>query len=74
MDSPEGEPGRLPSIGPPACPQLKLLREYGGCSQCGRKEVDAYELYEDNKLVCQPCLAQRTGSSTSPISFEGQSQ
>lgn len=49
--------------------QLKLLREYSGCPQCGSKSVDAYELYENNKLVCQSCLVKETGQSSSPISF-----
>jgi len=54
--------------------QLELLRDYGGCPQCGSPEVDACELYENNRLVCQLCLMRKTGSSSSPISFFGQSQ
>lgn len=49
--------------------QLKLLWEYSGCKQCGSKEVDAYSLYEENKLACQPCLMKKEGGSSSPISF-----
>jgi hypothetical protein len=49
--------------------QLKLLREYSGCKECGSKEVDAYDLYEGKGLVCQPCLAQKTAGSSSPVSF-----
>jgi len=49
--------------------QLKLLREYSGCKQCGSKEVDAYDLYRKGQLVCQPCLTSKEGSSSSPISF-----
>ena len=48
--------------------QLQLLKSYRGC-KCGSKEVDAYRLYENNRLICQPCLVKRAGSSTSPISF-----
>jgi hypothetical protein len=54
--------------------QLLLLKHYQGCSQCGSKEVDAYELYENSRLVCQPCLARKTGGSSSPISFLEQSR
>ena len=49
--------------------QYQLLKNYLGCSQCGGLEVDAYELYENNRLVCQPCLMRKTGRSSSPISF-----
>ena len=49
--------------------QLKLLREYSGCKQCGSKDVDAYSLYQENKLVCQPCLMSKESGSSSPISF-----
>ncbi|CAI2186162.1 7904_t:CDS:1 [Funneliformis geosporum] len=52
--------------------QLQILRGYLGCSECGSKEVDAYNLYVENKLVCQPCLVRETGGSSSPISFLGQ--
>lgn len=54
--------------------QLKFLREYAGCSRCGSKEVDAYELYENNRLVCQPCLVKKIGQSSSPISFARESK
>jgi len=49
--------------------QLKLLREYSGCSQCESKQVDAFELYENNKLICHPCLMKKEGGASSPISF-----
>lgn len=52
--------------------QLQLLRGYLGCKQCKSLAVDAYSLYEENKLVCQPCLAKKEGGSSSPISFLGQ--
>jgi hypothetical protein len=49
--------------------QLLLLKNYGGCLKCGSKEVDACSLYDENKLVCQPCLMKKEGGSSSPISF-----
>jgi hypothetical protein len=49
--------------------QYQLLKNYQGCKQCGSKEVDAYDLYEENRLVCQPCLMRKKGSSSSPINF-----
>jgi len=49
--------------------QLQLLKNYPSCKQCGSKEVDAYNLYEKNQLVCQPCLMRKEGGSSSPISF-----
>lgn len=49
--------------------QLLLLKNYSGCSECGNKEVDAYELYENSQLVCQPCLVKKIGGGSSPISF-----
>ena len=49
--------------------QLLLLKNYDGCSECQSKMVDAYELYENSRLVCQPCLVRKTGGSSSPISF-----
>ena len=52
--------------------QLQLLKSYRGCKQCGSKEVDAYSLYEKNRLVCQPCLMSKEGSASSPISFLGE--
>src|SRR4051812_25386229 len=54
--------------------QLQLLKNYQGCKGCGSPEVDAYSLYSENKLVCQPCLMKKEGSSTSPISFSEQSK
>ncbi|CAG8701349.1 13001_t:CDS:2, partial [Ambispora leptoticha] len=36
---------------------------------CGSLAVDAYILYEDNRLVCQPCRMKKEGSASSPISF-----
>ena len=54
--------------------QLQLLRSYSGCPQCGSKEVDAYNLYEKNRLVCQPCLMNRESGSSSPISFSERSK
>jgi len=49
--------------------QLKLLRDYLGCPQCGSKEVDAYDLYDKGQLICQSCLISKEGNSSSPISF-----
>jgi hypothetical protein len=54
--------------------QLKLLRKYSSCPQCGSLAVDAYELYENNKLVCQPCRMKKEGGACSPISFAEQSK
>jgi len=54
--------------------QLEFLKSYSGCSHCGSLAVDAYELYENNRLVCQPCLAKKTGGSSSPISFSERSK
>ena len=54
--------------------QYQILRGYSGCLECGSLAVDAYELYEKNKLVCQPCLMGKEGSSSSPISFLEQSK
>lgn len=54
--------------------QLQLLKSYGGCSECGSLQVDAWSLWEETRLVCQPCLARERGWTTSPISFWGQSQ
>jgi len=54
--------------------QLQLLKNYQGCKECGGKEVDAYELYENNRSICQPCLTRKTGGSSSPISFSEQSK
>jgi hypothetical protein len=49
--------------------QLQLLKDYQGCPKCGSKEVDAYCLYEDSKLVCQPCLIKKEGRASGSISF-----
>jgi len=49
--------------------QYQLLKSYLSCKDCKSKEVDAYSLYEENKLVCQPCLMKKEGGSSSPISF-----
>jgi formylmethanofuran dehydrogenase subunit E len=49
--------------------QYQLLKGYPGCPQCGSLDVDAYGLYNENELICQPCLARKEGSSSSPISF-----
>lgn len=49
--------------------QLQLLKSYLGCKQCGNLAIDAYSLYENNRLVCQPCLMRKEGGSSSPISF-----
>ena len=54
--------------------QLLLLKNYQGCKVCRSLEIDAYELYENNRLVCQPCLVRKEGGSSSPISFLGQSK
>jgi formylmethanofuran dehydrogenase subunit E len=52
--------------------QLELLRNYKGCKECGSLAVDAYSLYGNSRLVCQPCLVKNEGGSSSPISFLGQ--
>ncbi|CAI2197820.1 3926_t:CDS:2, partial [Funneliformis geosporum] len=49
--------------------QDQLLKNYLGCKNCGSKEVDAYNLYENNQLACQPCLMRKEGGSSSPISL-----
>jgi hypothetical protein len=36
--------------------------------------VDAYHLYEENQLVCQPCRMAKKSGASSPISFLGQSK
>lgn len=54
--------------------QLELLRNYLGCKRCGSKEVDAYGLFEENRLVCQPCLMKKAGGSSSPTSFTEESK
>ncbi|CAG8471908.1 14317_t:CDS:2 [Cetraspora pellucida] len=32
--------------------------------QCGSKEVDAWSLYEKNRLVCQPCRMKKEGGAS----------
>jgi len=54
--------------------QLQLLRSYWGCKQCRGLVVDAYSLYEENRLVCQPYRMKKEGSASSPISFLEQSK
>jgi len=49
--------------------QLELLKNYSACKTCGSKEVDAYTLYRENKLICQPCLLKKEGGASGPISF-----
>jgi len=49
--------------------QLQILKNYQGCPKCGSKEVDAYDLYEENRLACQPCRMKKEGGASSPISF-----
>jgi len=36
---------------------------------CGSKEVDAYSLYEDSKLTCQPCRMKKEGGASGSVSF-----
>lgn len=54
--------------------QYQLLKNYRGCPQCGSKEVDAYSLYNENKLVCQPCRMVKEGGASGAISFSGWSK
>jgi len=49
--------------------QYQLLKSYQGCKQCRSLEVDAYSLYTENKLICQPCRMKREGSASGSISF-----
>ena len=49
--------------------QYQLLKSYQGCKQCGSLAVDAYHLYENNQLTCQPCLMKKEGSASGAISF-----
>jgi hypothetical protein len=49
--------------------QLQLLKNYKGCKQCESLAVDAYSLYENKKLVCQPCRIRKEGSASVSISF-----
>lgn len=52
--------------------QLQLLSSYRGCKECGSLAVDAYFLYEENRLVCQPCRMRKEGGSSHPINFTEQ--
>ena len=54
--------------------QLLLLKNYRGCSQCGSLEVDAWNLYEENRLVCQPCRMRKEGKASGAISFSKKSK
>ena len=49
--------------------QYQLLKDYQGCKQCGSLAVDAYHLYNENKLICQPCRMKKEGSASGSISF-----
>ncbi|CAG8483843.1 9193_t:CDS:2 [Cetraspora pellucida] len=49
--------------------QLQLLKKYLGCKKCGSLAIDAYSLYENSQLICQPCRMKKEGGSSSPISF-----
>jgi RNA polymerase-binding transcription factor DksA len=40
-----------------------------GCKDCGSKEVDAYSLYDEKKLVCQPCRMKKEGGASGSVSF-----
>lgn len=52
--------------------QLLSLKNYANCSACSSQKVDAYELYENNKLVCWKCLISQGNSNSSPVSFSEQ--
>jgi hypothetical protein len=52
--------------------QLQLLKSYRGCPQCRNKEIDAYSLYEENRLICWACLASKESRASSPASFSEQ--
>lgn len=54
--------------------QYQLLRDYLGCPQCGSKEADAYHLYNENKLVCQPCRMVKESGASGEISFASESK
>ena|ERR1700753_639400 len=54
--------------------QLKLLWKYSGCKQCGSLAVDACFLYDENKLICQPCRMRKEGGTSGAISFLEQSK
>ena len=49
--------------------QLQLLKNYRGCKNCRSLEVDAYTLYQENKLLCYPGLLKKEGGASSPVSF-----
>lgn len=52
--------------------QLLALKNYSSCKNCRSQEVDAYELYENDKLVCWKCLIDKENCASSPISFNHQ--
>lgn len=52
--------------------QLQILKNYSGCPKCGSLAVDAYSLYEESQLICQPCRTKKEGGSSQPISFTEQ--
>lgn len=54
--------------------QLQLLRNYQGCKHCKSLSVDAYSLYENSLLVCQPCRMVKEGGASGAISFLEQSK
>jgi hypothetical protein len=49
--------------------QFQLLKNYSGCKTCGSLEVDAYSLYHESRLFCQPCLLKKENGASSPLSF-----
>lgn len=49
--------------------QYQLLKNYQLCHNCQSLAVDAYELYENNKLVCHSCLMKKESGGSSPVSF-----
>lgn len=49
--------------------QLLALKNYSNCKNCQSQEVDAYELYENDKLTCWKCLMDKENCASSPISF-----
>lgn len=54
--------------------QLQLLKNYQGCKQCGSKEIDAYFLYKNSKIICHPCRLAKEGGASGTISFSEQSK
>jgi hypothetical protein len=54
--------------------QLQLLKNYRGCKECGSLAVDACFLYDENKLICQPCRIRKEGSASGAVSFSEQSK